>query len=113
MNSGSEANVFSLSFEKFMGLEELHSGILSRCRSQLDRLRSAPAEGLLARLEKAPRWDSTVVVVDSVTFESASTIESLSVNPVGLQGSERPSISKDIGDGASPRRDCRGNCLEN
>ncbi|KAK3919351.1 Thrombospondin-type laminin G domain and EAR repeat-containing protein [Frankliniella fusca] len=77
---GSQVNVFSLQFERIEPLHSLYDDLHRWCEGKLAEVQASSVDELLRRVESAPKWDQPVVQINSVTFESDSTVHVVTVN---------------------------------
>lgn len=86
-NAGMQANVFALQFDRSMQLDQLQEELSFWCSKQLGELARRSASALLERVKAAPKWTSDEVVVNSIVFESNSTINTLATGSVRTHSS--------------------------
>ncbi|XP_034233832.1 uncharacterized protein LOC117640919 isoform X2 [Thrips palmi] len=81
-NAGVHANVFELQFEKSMQLDQLQEELSFWCNKELGELARRSAAQMLERVNAAPKWSDDVVEVNSIVFESNSTINTLATGSI-------------------------------
>ncbi|XP_026274203.2 uncharacterized protein LOC113203634 [Frankliniella occidentalis] len=79
-HDGAQVNVYSLRFELSAPLDELYLELHRWCEGEMVKLDGYSVDTLMQRVRSAPKWDSPVVEINSVTFESDSTIKVVTVN---------------------------------
>lgn len=87
-NAGTQYNVFAVVFSPAAPLKQLYAEMNYWCQGELARTATDSVDELARRVAAAPKWDSPVVELDTVSFESAkgSTIKTLVANKIKPTG---------------------------